>query len=51
MSMTWAEFKAKVEALGVEDDTPLAWIDVTYPSPTDILHISRNAQGAVEIGE
>ena len=26
--MTWAEFKAAVEAAGVKDETKIAWIDI-----------------------
>lgn len=34
--MTWAEFKAKMEARGVTDDTPIGYIDITGEDDIDV---------------
>ncbi|AAQ73402.1 BcepNY3gp54 [Burkholderia phage BcepNY3] len=34
--MTWAEFKAKMEARGVTDDTPIGYIDIGCGADVDV---------------
>lgn len=45
MTLTWAEFVKEVEAAGVKPDTPIWYIDVSYPEPSTAtqgisIHIS-----------
>lgn len=32
MSMTWGEFKKRIESLGISDDAKIGWIDVNNPN-------------------
>ena len=41
--MTWGEFKAAVEQSGIDDDSKIHWIDVTYPNTKLNLKIARRS--------
>jgi hypothetical protein len=44
--MTWAEFKAALEALGVTDDDEIAEFLINDDGP---LRMWRNAEGKIEV--
>lgn len=34
--MTWKEIKTQIEAQGVDDDTEISYIDISYDSPIHV---------------
>ncbi|AUR98472.1 hypothetical protein NVP1251O_41 [Vibrio phage 1.251.O._10N.261.55.E5] len=37
--LTWLEFKQHCEAMGVQDDTEISWIDIHVPYSTDDVNV------------
>ncbi len=46
--MTWAEFKAQMEAAGVTDQTKIWYIDVAYPVDLQIS-VTPSGSGGKEV--
>lgn len=47
--MTWGELKRNVEAVGVKDDTPIWYIDMTGLYPVEELHIKIDDKKGLEV--
>ena len=47
--MTWGEFKAAVEAMGLEDGSELWYIDVSFPTQADFkdgtIEVFKDTEG------
>jgi hypothetical protein len=47
VSNTWAEFKKSVEAQGVKDETPIAWIDCGAFFDEITVHFAEDGEAEI----
>jgi hypothetical protein len=47
--MTWAEFKRRVEELGIKGEDPIRWIDVHGQAKPEEIAAAKDGDGKVAI--